>query len=415
MPTSAPTSEKKKAAKKRYARTKLREDQRIRMFVECGGRCALCNEYLLEGGLSFREVTFGELAHIIGLQPNEHSPRGLDEDLDGAQRNDPENLMLVCERDHNEIDKSGSRDMFPTDWLRQRKADHIARIHFLTGLSPQHPTVPLRVIATVRGDVVEVDRDAVANAVMLSAMRYPKFRLSGRNAIEIDLRGLPGEADAKESYYEAARTRIDEVFDHTLATGWANDDIRHLSVFAFARIPILVYLGTKLGDHTPVDIYQRDRVHQDWIWPAKDGELDFTVEVPATNTAPTEAILIVNVSGTIEPTELPAELADLPVLTLTAADRHPNVIDSPTKLADFTRACHQLIGQLEANGYKSVDRLHVFAATGVACSVELGRVFDDDVHPTLAIYDRQSGTGYQLGMEVGHRQPPPPSPSGATR
>jgi len=45
----------------------------------------------------------------------------------------------------------------------------------------------------------------------------------------------------------------------------------------------------------------------------------------------------------------------------------------------------------------------VFAAAGLACAVTLGRVFDDDTHPTLAIYDRQHGTGYRLGMEVGHR------------
>ncbi len=284
------TTQPKRPENETYARKNLLAEQRTRMLVECGGRCALCNRYLLEGRLSFCEVTFGELAHIIGLQPNERSPRGLDEDLSEDERNDPANLMLVCEGDHSEIDKSGSREMFPTDWLRQRKADHNARIHFVTGLNPQHPTVPLRVIARVRNDVVEVDRDAVANAVMVSAMRYPKFRLSDRNAIEIDLRGLPGEGDASGAYYNAARARIDEVFDHTLAAGWAAEDIRHLSVFAFARIPILVYLGTKLGDHTPVDIYQRDRVHQDWTWPTRDGHLAFTVDAPIVDSSPREAV-----------------------------------------------------------------------------------------------------------------------------
>lgn len=386
-----------------YERKSLTADQRTRMLVECGGRCALCNEYLLEGGLTCREVTFGELAHIIGLQPNTTSPRGLHEDLTEDERNDPSNLIFVCERDHSEIDKTGSRDMFSVEWLRQRKAEHNARIAFLTSLNPNKPTVPLRVIGKVRGDDVEVDRDAIANAVMLSAMRYPKFRLSDRNAIEIDLRHLPGEADATEEYYAAARSRIDEVFDNNLAAGWATEDITHLSVFAFARIPILVYLGTKLGDHTPVDIYQRDRIRQDWIWPSSDGELPFTVEVSPTTAKPTEAVLMVNVSGTVELDELPEDVAGLPVLSITADTRHPNVIDSPTKLAAFVSACHELVGRIEADGYKTVDRLHVFAATGLACSIALGRVFDDDTHPTLAIYDRQAGTGYRLGMEVGRR------------
>lgn len=399
-----PTTERASATKPvRYKRKELTSEQRTRMLVECGGRCALCNAYLLEGGLTSTPDPFGELAHMIGLQPNKNSPRGLDDPMGEDERNDPSNLMFVCESNHTEIDKSVSRDMFPIDWLRQRKADHIARIKFLTGLNPQHPTVPLRLLAKVRDDTVEVDQTAVANAVMYSAMRYPKFRLADRNEIEIDLRGIAGEKDATPEYYAAARARIDEVFDYTLAAGWTNGDITHISVFAFARIPILVYVGTKLGDHVPVDVYQRDRITQNWIWPSKDGDLPFTVDVPPTTDEPTEAVLIINASGTIDPSELPDDLAGLAVLTVSADTAHPNVVDSPNKLADYTRALHELIGKIERDGYKAVNRLHVFAAAGLACSVTLGRVFDDDTHPTLAIYDRQDGTGYRLGMEVGHR------------
>lgn len=387
----------------RYKRKELTPEQRTRMLVECGGRCALCNAYLLEGGLTSTPVPFGELAHMIGLQPNKNSARGLDDALGEDERNHPSNLMFVCESNHTEIDKSDSRAMFPIEWLRQRKAEHIARIKFLTGLDPQHPTVPLRLLAKVRDDSVEVDQTAVANAVMYSAMRYPKFRLADRNEIEIDLRSIAGEKQATPEYYAAARARIDEVFDHTLAAGWANGDITHMSVFAFARIPILVYLGTKLGDHVPVDVYQRDRLTQNWTWPSREGELPYIVDVPPTIDEPTEAVLIVNASGTIDPSELPDELGGMAVLTVSAETAHPNVIDSPGKLADFTRALHELIGKIERDGYKTVNRLHVFAAAGLACSVTLGRVFDDDTHPTLAIYDRQDGTGYRLGMEVGHR------------
>lgn len=401
--TTERISAKKSEKPVRYKRKDLTPDQRTRMLVECGGRCALCNAYLLEGGLTSSPVRFGELAHMIGLQPNKTSPRGLDDPIGEDERNDPSNLMFVCESNHTEIDKSGSRDMFPIEWLRQRKADHVARIKFLTDLNPQQTTVPLRLLAKVRDDTVEVDQTAVAQAVMYSAMRYPKFRLADRNEIEIDLRGLAGEKDATPEYYAAARARIDEVFDHTLATGWTNGDIAHLSVFAFARIPILVYLGTKLGDHVPVDVYQRDRITQNWNWPSKDGDLPFTVDVPPTTDGPTEAVLIINASGTIDTAELPDEVVGLTVLTVAANTANPNVVDSPSKLADFTRALHELIGKIERNGYKTVNRLHVFAAAGLACSVTLGRVFDDDTHPTLAIYDRQNGTGYRLGMEVGHR------------
>ncbi len=390
--------------KKKNERKKLTETQRVEMLVRCGGRCALCNRYLLEGALSHREVTFGELAHIIGLQDDERSPRGQDEDLTEAERNDPNNLMFICESEHEEIDKAGSRDMFPTEWLRKVKAEHEARIFHLTGLAPERSTVPIRMVAPVRGNTTEVDRDTTAQAVIHSAMRFPKFRLSDRHAIEIDLRQLPGEEEAGPDYYNVARMAIDEVMDNNIRAGLLKDDIRHLSIFAFARLPLLVYLGSKLDDGTPTDIYQRHRSTEAWAWPAEGGTLDFTVDVPATEESPTEAVLIVNVTGTIQANELPPNLNEMPMLSITAeGSREADIIDSNEKLAAFEKACRSLAGRIEDRGYKSVDRLHVFAATGVSAAVTLGRVFDPNVHPTMVLYDRKDGTGYIHAMEIGKR------------
>lgn len=385
-------------------RKKLTEAQRIELLVRCGGRCALCNRYLLEGAMSYREVTFGELAHIIGLQDDARSPRGQDEDLSEDERNDPDNLIFICESEHREIDKSGSRDMFPAEWLRAIKAEHEARIFHLTGLGPQRSTVPIRLLAPVRGKSTEVSREATTRAVIHGAMRFPQFRLSDRHAIEIDLRTIPGEEAAGPGYYQVAAQQIDEVLDHNIRAGLRNGDIEHLSVFAFARLPLLVYLGGRLDDSTPVDVYQRHRSTQDWSWPTTRGGLTFTVGVPPCSDRPSEAVLIVNVTGSIDVDELPEEVGGLPILTIAAdAERGADLIDSPARLAAFERACRELTARIESDGYKTVDRLHVFAATGVSTSITLGRVFDPSVHPTLVMYDRGSGSDYSLAMEIGER------------
>src|SRR4051794_5122327 len=102
MPRTPTDDIKRPSAKKpqttlRYKRRDLTPAQRIRMLVECGGRCALCNEYLLEGGLTSMPVPFGELAHMVGLQPHTSSARGLDDPMGEDERNDPSNLVFVCE------------------------------------------------------------------------------------------------------------------------------------------------------------------------------------------------------------------------------------------------------------------------------------------------------------------------------
>jgi hypothetical protein len=45
-------------------------------LVRSGGRCAVCGAYLLEGKLTHREFSLGELAHIVGQRTTPGSPRG---------------------------------------------------------------------------------------------------------------------------------------------------------------------------------------------------------------------------------------------------------------------------------------------------------------------------------------------------
>jgi hypothetical protein len=93
-------------------RTKISEGERLKVWVRSGGRCAICNRYLLEGDLGASELTFGEMAHIVGQQASERSPRGL-EDLDSSERDNADNIVLLCDDEHDEIDKSGSREKRP--------------------------------------------------------------------------------------------------------------------------------------------------------------------------------------------------------------------------------------------------------------------------------------------------------------
>jgi hypothetical protein len=47
----------------------------------------------------------------------------------------------------------------------------------------------------------------------------------------------------------------------------SGDGVHHLSVFAFARLPLLVYLGSCLDDTIATDIYQRHRLNEAWtLW-----------------------------------------------------------------------------------------------------------------------------------------------------
>lgn len=383
---------------------KIPEPERLKLWVRAGGRCQICRRYLLEGQLAGRELTFGQAAHIVGQQASENSPRGLDEDLTDDERDDADNLMLFCDDEHSEIDKMGSRDAFAVSFLRELKRKHEDRVHLATSFGEYHRTTPIRMVGWLHGSPVDVGRDAVATAVMAGAGRMPQFDLSTRNIVEIDLRGLPGEEEPSPEYYAAACAVIDKVITKKVAEAVANEDIIHLSVFAFARLPLLVYLGAKLDDSVPVDVYQKHRSTEDWRWPDTDATVAFTVTVPEPEPAQDEAVLVINVSGTIHHHELPADVHQLPLCEVKVDSlAYPDVLAGPGAVTAFSDACRYLLAALEEQGHKHVRLLHVFAAMPLSAAVHFGRVFAPEVHASMQLYDRTPNDGYVRAIQVGKR------------
>ncbi len=381
---------------------KIPEKERFKLWVRAGGRCELCNRYMLEGQMAYRELTFGEVAHIVGQQATEGSPRGLDEDLTEEDRDTADNLMLICDDEHDELDKRGSRDAFTIEFLRRRKHAHEDRVHLQTSMGAMEGTAAIRMIDGLRNRPTKISREEVADAVMHGAGRFPHFPASTRHTIEIDLRGLPGEAHGGPDYYRVATRKIDEVMDNKVAEAITTEDITHISVFAIARLPLLVYLGAKLDDTVATDVYQRHRQTENWTWPDRDAEGDFQIDIPAAQQDTDEAVLVLSISGTIHPGELPAAVQHLPAFHITV-DCTPfnDVVRGPRVLEAFMQTCGRLIGTFEET-HKHVRRLHVFPAMPLSTAVVLGRAFNPDVHPTMTIFDRVDHE-YVVALEVNPR------------
>jgi hypothetical protein len=376
---------KAKAAERRP----IAPDERLMTWVRSGGCCALCGKYLLEGEITGRAMTLGELAHIIGQQNDASSPRGL-ADMSDEDRDKADNLILACEDEHEEIDRRRTQDLTTVAWLNQIKEAHEAWIRQLVTLKRDRRTAIVRMVGTVQGASVELTNDTAATAVVRNDARYPDFPLSyGIRGIEIDLRNLPGEAAGTATYWQAAREAIDEVIDHKLMAAVGREDVRHLSVFAFARLPLLVYLGSKLDDTFEVSMYQRHRGDETWDWP--DGQpAAFAVE--AAGDPADEVVVLMNVSGTIDAGEIPAALTLLPryVLSPVGAGPDKDIISSRETLAAFAGEVRRFLTSLEAPA-KTARRLHVFAALPLAAAVTLGRVHHAGVNPSLVLYDRADG------------------------
>lgn len=98
------------------------------LWSNASGRCSFinCQEKLtVEQASHSAPHTLGEMAHIKGK--NKGSNR-YDENQTDEQRDDYENLILLCPNHHTLIDKRENEEIYTVDVLLNMKIDHEASI-----------------------------------------------------------------------------------------------------------------------------------------------------------------------------------------------------------------------------------------------------------------------------------------------
>lgn len=375
-------------------------DRRV-LWVRAGGRCTLCKRYLLEGDLTHVEVPLGEGAHIVGAVDSVKSPRGKDP-LPVEARDTVDNIMLACSGCHTEIDRHKASQLLTVEFLRERKRQHEADIKLQTSLVKDRRTAILRMAGDIRGDVMELPRQAAADTVIRCAQRFPYFLESyDRQGVEIDLQQLPGEHPLSPDYYPLAAAAIDRAIENRVRPGIRNGDITHISVFAIARLPLLLYLGSKLDDGSPVDIYQRHRATESWTWPQScDPGTGFAITYTGGKPSAAEGVLITNLSGSTPTADLPDHMRELPIWTLTP-DSGPaeDVFGHPAVLDRFAAVLRSYFTNLEAT-HKQLRTLHLIGALPLSGALVSGRILKSThLRPTVITYDR-TGEGYRRALEV---------------
>lgn len=377
------------------------EVERLKLWVRAGGRCELCNAYLLEDELTMLAVNLGQMAHNVGRKQSTASPRGTDP-LPVEERNLAENLLLLCGAHHKVIDDKVNRGEFTVQQLRRIKYDHEEAIRYVTGLGKDAQTVILRVIGAIRGAVVDVSESDVRDAVLSHGRRYPFFSLGYRGAgIEIDLRDLPGEGTP--AYWKEAERRIEDVVDRKLRDGVMRGEIKHVSVFAFGRIPLLALLGHHLDDKITVELYQKHRdPNGGWAWKSDADVAEFEV-VRVRDGIGDRVALTLSVSGTVIEERLPPDIDDA-----TVYDIHPvgqvgdrDIFSAHGSLESFTTCYHRFLSEFEA-AHPGAAAIDVFPAVPVTGAIALGRGRMRDVHPKLRIHDYDHASdSYPFALEIG--------------
>lgn len=371
-----------------------------KLWVKAGGRCEFdgCNEYLLEDEFTGIPVRIADAAHVIGRKNSAKSPRGEDP-LPVSERNKAENLMLLCPEHHRMIDKRELLEQFTKEVLLKYKKVHESRVRHLTSLGPERETAVICMHGNIRGNPVSISAEEIRRAVYESNGRYPRYFVDD-NSIRIDLTSLPEES--QQLYWESGKWQINNIIETRLSPAIESEKIQHLSIFAIARIPFLVYLGYCLGDKVASDIYQKHRGgDQDWTWRKGSGTVQFKSNILQKGDESSDVALILSLSGKISKEDLPAQISkSSAIYEIEPEGVEPNrgFVISESTLGAFRTVYEKLLRKIEKS-HKKGAKIHFFPAIPVSVAVACGMEILKDVTHSFHVYDK-IGDDYKFTMEI---------------
>lgn len=362
------------------------------LWGRAAGRCEFrgCNKVLYSDGLTKKQDNLAIISHIIAAEPG--GPRGNSVDSPRLAK-DITNLMLTC-RDHGKIIDSKEYEAdYPIELLQEYKKEHEDRIRLLTGIQDDAKTHVFIFQAPISGRTFTIDDNEAFSAIV---PKYP----ADEDPIRIDLK-VPIK-EKKENYWSFMSSMLcdefDAIFHHK------DKKFSHVSVFALAPIPLLVQLGSLLGDKRRVDLHQRHRTTEDWKWKEDSGELHeqyYDVSLPSTHVPNANTAIVVSISGVVDKANVISLLGtDCNYYELTAIAPGLDFLTSRKKLDLFGYEYRGLLEKVRRNnGHQKA--LHLFCAVPAPVAVECGRALLPKSDPPIMIYDQiKDAGGFQFAFQI---------------
>lgn len=369
--------------------TSIPDKVKLKLWVASGGRCQYpgCNIALYRDDVTLAEMNRSYIAHIIADSPG--GPRG-DEELSPKLAKEFSNLMLLCDTHHRLIDRedvAGHR----VELLKRFKKDHEERIEHLSGLDSSRKSYIITFSTKIGRRKGDISPEQVRAAVLSQDM-YPATLAS------INLDTTQNATTDRDALFWDTECRNIDSFVMTRLHGPGPDgkEMKHLSVFGLAPIPLLMYLGKRLGDILPMEIYQRHRASEDWIWSSTDeGNQKYSLEVicPARKGA-SNVILELSLSDTIDPDSIRRLLDDeFPWYRLSIPEPNRDHLKSKTQLCEFSDLYHRTLSQISADAGKDCSIL-LFPAVPVSAAIQMGRCLLPKADLRIQVYDFNRDVGW---------------------
>ena len=371
------------------ARIDVPEEVKLELWARAAGRCEYrgCAKPLYLEPLTKARLNIAHIAHIVAAQPG--GPRG-DAVRSKLLETEIGNLMLACRDHHAVCDYRGSGEGVERHTeaeLRSMKSYFEGFVEHAISMVPKHGTHVLTVLGRVSGNTTRVTDSEIRQALWQEQL-YPIN--TKPNAIAT--MASDGTDDVDETGWQEVRRKTERRIDHL----FEDDPPEHVSVFALARIPLLVTVGYRLGDKVPVQTFQQTNGRWPWPDPSAVGNFDLTVPTHPKNHS--DIVLKLEVSGSIPDHSIPPALVrGTAHYTIRFEQPRLFAVRSPAQVTAFSEKVRQFYEGLNADAEGNNRTVHVFCAIPAALAVEFGRALRHHFSRTK-VYELREGQ-WQFALE----------------
>ncbi|WP_172380022.1 SAVED domain-containing protein [Vibrio sp. Vb339] len=361
-------------------------DTKNTVWRESYGRCMFtgCGEKLDHDTISGTTGNYAYLAHNVAS--SEQGARGITE-LSNKLSNDPNNILLLCDKHHRLIDKVAASDYTAPMLSAMKKEFSIVANSLLDGLKYQ-PVPVYAVLWPVNSQTVSPP----SYLQVASSLSRIKRRMHEQINILSDNEDLL--IDSPDILWQlmpsVIQSAADKIIQQTKGFGF------NAALFGFGPTSALIGLGAKLGNKNDVTPMLRFREGGNWSWPSNVA-LGNIYEIEGLNDIKENADIIINIALTAEPQCLIDASKALSVnknaqiITIRAkkeymgngAISHPE--DGKALTVDLQSIFHKLKSKY------SVQTVHLFSCVSNAAAVFIGQAYDTH-HPEVIIYDFDQST-----------------------
>jgi hypothetical protein len=345
---------------------------RLVLYGRAAGHCSFrgCPVSLVQHHLEQTSGNFGETAHIWAFSVD--GPRG-DEDGRPEDPDTLENLILLCPICHKLVDRHPAR--YPVAELIQHRAEHEARVRQAVGVNIEHKALVLTLSAKVSDQ-----SNAIPIADIQDALR-PRYVCGEAFSIAHEM----GPDESPEAIRVAA-LHVSRQLDAALAL-FERHGAPPIAVFGIAPIPLLIHLGTKLGNKRESLLFQLHRVGG-WTWKTDGDPVMFKPIVKLRDGRKDHVALLVNVSGRNGIERLPESYGDATVYELAPADREPDrfLIRRKEDIESFRRAYAEAIAEIR-RAHDDPAEVGLFPAVPIPFAIAIGTELLPKADPALVVHD----------------------------